>query len=262
MIRGQARAAGLVEDITSRRQAEIGAEALMARQKETLLREAHHRMKNSLQGVIGLLRRCAGQHPALESGLTAAISQVRSIAVIHELQSSRGGAPVPLGEMLGMQPDAQNAPTELIADIECAAPVAGIAPPPLAPPVLDLRIDAGTARAYRVKAGDYIQVIDVDGRQCSDFLAFDATALARGEEYDLDPTTTRTLMLFSIRGYLASLNDLATHPRWAKRLHRVLTTLPNELAEYKGLVRYRQTAIDWLAKFDDGADLGTGTQPE
>ncbi|WP_018413150.1 PAS domain-containing sensor histidine kinase [Methyloversatilis thermotolerans] len=102
MIRGQARAAGLVEDITSRRQAEIGAEALMARQKETLLREAHHRMKNSLQGVIGLLRRCAGQHPALESGLTAAISQVRSIAVIHELQSSRGGAPVPLGEMLGM----------------------------------------------------------------------------------------------------------------------------------------------------------------
>jgi hypothetical protein len=69
-------------------------------------------------------------------------------------------------------------------------------------------------------------------------------------------------MLFSIRGYLASLNDLATHPRWAKRLHRVLSTLPNELAEYKGLVRYRQTAIDWLAKFDDGADLGTGTQPE
>jgi aminomethyltransferase len=93
-----------------------------------------------------------------------------------------------------MQPDAQDAPTELIADIECAAPVAGIAPPPLAPPVLDLRIDAGTARAYRVKAGDYIQVIDVDGRQCSDFLAFDAAALARGEEYDLDPTTTRTLM--------------------------------------------------------------------
>lgn len=102
MIRGQTRAAGLVEDITARRQAEISAEALMARQKETLLREAHHRMKNSLQGVIGLLRRCAGQHPALESGLTAAISQVRSIAVIHELQSSRGGAPVPLGEMLGM----------------------------------------------------------------------------------------------------------------------------------------------------------------
>lgn len=93
-----------------------------------------------------------------------------------------------------MQPDAQNAPTELIADIECAEPVAGIAPPPLAPPVLDLRIGAGTAQAYRVKAGDYIQVIDVDGRQCSDFLAFDAAALAQGQEYDLDPTTTRTLM--------------------------------------------------------------------
>lgn len=93
-----------------------------------------------------------------------------------------------------MLPDAQNAPTELIADIECASPVAGIAPPPLAPPLLDLRVDAGTARAFTVKAGQYIQVIDVDGRQCSDFLAFDAAALAQGQEYDLDPTTTRTLM--------------------------------------------------------------------
>ena len=92
-----------------------------------------------------------------------------------------------------MAPDAQDAPTELIADILRAEPLSGQAPPPLAEPVLDLRVAAGTAHAYRVKAGDYIQVIDVDGRQCSDFLAFDAAALARGQEYDLDPTTTRTL---------------------------------------------------------------------
>ncbi len=50
-----------------------------------------------------------------------------------------------------------------------------------------------TARAYRVKAGDYIQIIDVDGRQCSDFLAFDANALAAGQEFGIDPTVTRTL---------------------------------------------------------------------
>lgn len=69
-------------------------------------------------------------------------------------------------------------------------------------------------------------------------------------------------MLFSIRGYLASMNELATYPRWAKRLHRVLSTLPNELAEYKGLVRYKPTTLEWLSKFDDGEVLPAGTQPE
>jgi aminomethyltransferase len=44
-----------------------------------------------------------------------------------------------------------------------------------------------------VKAGQFIQVIDVDGRQCSDLLAFDAAALEAGEEWGLDPTVTRTL---------------------------------------------------------------------
>jgi aminomethyltransferase len=34
----------------------------------------------------------------------------------------------------------------------------------------------------------------VDGRQCSDFLAFDAAALARDREHELDPTVTRTLL--------------------------------------------------------------------
>jgi cation diffusion facilitator CzcD-associated flavoprotein CzcO/uncharacterized protein YcgI (DUF1989 family) len=47
---------------------------------------------------------------------------------------------------------------------------------------------------YRVRAGDYIQVIDVDGRQCSDFQAFHAGDLAAGVESAIDPTTTRTLM--------------------------------------------------------------------
>lgn len=93
-----------------------------------------------------------------------------------------------------MAPDAQDAPTELWVDIEHAEPRSACAPPPLAPPKLDLRIAAASATAYTVKAGDYIQIIDVDGRQCSDFLAFDAAELAAGKEYGIDPTTTRTLM--------------------------------------------------------------------
>lgn len=99
---GHARVAGVAEDITARKEAEAHRLAQAERQRETMVREAHHRIKNSLQGVVGLLRRCAGQHPALAQALTGAISQVRSIAVIHELQGSQAGAPVQLEELLRM----------------------------------------------------------------------------------------------------------------------------------------------------------------
>lgn len=65
---------------------------------------------------------------------------------------------------------------------------------PLADPVLDLRVPSATAEAYFVKAGDFLQIIDVDGRQCSDFQCFSARKLDRGRELPLDVTTTRTLM--------------------------------------------------------------------
>ena len=65
---------------------------------------------------------------------------------------------------------------------------------PLAAPLSDIRIKAATAITFRVKAGQYIQIIDIDGRQCSDFLAFDAALLDQGIECGLDATATRTLM--------------------------------------------------------------------
>ena len=67
-------------------------------------------------------------------------------------------------------------------------------PDPLADPVLDLRVKSATAQAYFVKAGDYIQIIDVDGRQCTDFQCFSARKLDHGIERALDVTTSRTLM--------------------------------------------------------------------
>ena len=67
-------------------------------------------------------------------------------------------------------------------------------PDPLAEPVLDLRVKSATAQAYFVKAGDFIQIIDVDGRQCTDFQCFSARKLDKGIEHALDVTTSRTLM--------------------------------------------------------------------
>ena len=67
-------------------------------------------------------------------------------------------------------------------------------PDPLAEPRLDFRIDRCTSQSYEVKAGEFIQVIDVMGRECSDFQVFDHRKLDQGIERCLDVTTTRTLI--------------------------------------------------------------------
>jgi aminomethyltransferase len=64
-------------------------------------------------------------------------------------------------------------------------------PDPLADPLQDQRIEARTAFVYEVKAGQYIQIIDVEGRECSDFQCFDVAALDKGLERCLDATSTR-----------------------------------------------------------------------
>lgn len=69
-------------------------------------------------------------------------------------------------------------------------------------------------------------------------------------------------ILFVIRCYLISMNELVTVPKWARRFHRVLKTLPPELADYKGLTRYRDMTIDWLARHDDGAPTSPGIFPD
>ena len=69
-----------------------------------------------------------------------------------------------------------------------------VLPDPLAEPRMDFEVPRASARSYEVAVGEYIQVIDVKGRQCSDFLAFHAGKLQDGLERGLDSTTTRSLM--------------------------------------------------------------------
>ncbi|WP_213875772.1 DUF3445 domain-containing protein [Pseudomonas sp. dw_358] len=57
-------------------------------------------------------------------------------------------------------------------------------------------------------------------------------------------------MMFSIRTYLISLDELVTHPGWGRRLHRVLRDLPDAIADYKGMTRYRQAMLQWLSHYD------------
>ncbi len=125
-------------------------------------------------------------HQVLADGTASGVALSFTAPVALLLVVAAPGAP--------MAPDQQTPPTELHLRIARGPGTPVPLPPALAPVILDLRVPAAQAKAYRVKAGDYIQIIDVAGRQCSDFLAFDAAALARGEEFGLDATTTRTLM--------------------------------------------------------------------
>ena len=98
---------------------------------------------------------------------------------------------------MAVDDDAANPPSDLLLEVRRAVlrPAAEPRlPEPLAEPILDMRVDAATARSYEVREGQYIQIIDVEGRQCSDFLAFGARQLQEGVERGLDSTTTRYLM--------------------------------------------------------------------
>ncbi|MEL7467394.1 MAG: DUF1989 domain-containing protein [Pseudomonadota bacterium] len=96
-----------------------------------------------------------------------------------------------------MLPEAQDTLTDLAVYVRRADP--GQAKTahqhdPLADPLQDLNIQPGEAQAYEVKAGEFIQILDVQGRECSDFQALSLRALDDGQEREIDPTTTRSLM--------------------------------------------------------------------
>lgn len=96
-----------------------------------------------------------------------------------------------------MAVDAQDPPTEITVTVQRARwdpKIEQPLPPPLADARLDFRITKGTAQVYEVKAGEFIQLIDVEGRECSDFQAFHRRDLDRGILRDIDPTTTRYIM--------------------------------------------------------------------
>ena len=94
-------------------------------------------------------------------------------------------------------------------------------PAPLAEPRLDFRVDLASALAYEVKAGEFIQIIDVKGKQCSDFLAFHEHKLQKGVERGIDGVTTRTLMASAVPGpgLFSKYYDLICPARGARARH-------------------------------------------
>lgn len=90
----------------------------------------------------------------------------------------------------------QSPPSDVLIFIRRANPrlrIGAKLPEPLAEPRLDIRIKIASAESFEVYEGEYIQIIDVEGRQCSDFLAFNRKALDAEKEQGLDSVTTRSM---------------------------------------------------------------------
>jgi PAS domain S-box-containing protein len=78
-------------DVTEQRAAEQARLQSAIAQRELLVREVHHRIKNNLQGVAGLLQQNAARHPEVATVLFEAVAQVQAIAQVYGLQVGAGG---------------------------------------------------------------------------------------------------------------------------------------------------------------------------
>ena len=76
---------GAILDITDRKRAEVQLHASL-REQDILLREIHHRVKNNMQVIIGLLdlQASSSGNPELMEMLNKGQSRIRSMALVHE----------------------------------------------------------------------------------------------------------------------------------------------------------------------------------
>ena len=110
---------------------------------------------------------------------------------------TRDGHLVIAAPAAAMRPEAQDTGSPLTVILQRANPGQRALfdlPDPLADTLQDIRVKSSTARAYHVKAGEYIQIIDVDGHQMTDFQCFSARKIDAGLQRPLDVTTSRTFM--------------------------------------------------------------------
>jgi len=88
----------VASDITEQRAAEKARLDAAIAQREMLVREVHHRIKNNLQGVAGLLQQIAARKPEVAPAISEVVGQVQAIA--HGLRGCRS---VPVGPLRAAQ---------------------------------------------------------------------------------------------------------------------------------------------------------------
>lgn len=78
-------------DVTQQRAQEAARLEAAIAQRELLVREVHHRIKNNLQGVAGLLQQIAARRPEVAGVINEAVGQVQAIAQVYGLQVGASG---------------------------------------------------------------------------------------------------------------------------------------------------------------------------
>ncbi|WP_374591066.1 PAS domain S-box protein [Aquabacterium sp.] len=78
-------------DVTDQRAAEKAKLQAAITQRDLLVREVHHRIKNNLQGVAGLLQQIAAKKPEVAPAISEVVGQVQAIAQVYGLQVGSGG---------------------------------------------------------------------------------------------------------------------------------------------------------------------------
>ena len=76
----------VASDITEQQEAQQAKLDAAITQREMLVREVHHRIKNNLQGVAGLLQQIAQRKPEVASVIFEVVGQVQAIAQVYGLQ--------------------------------------------------------------------------------------------------------------------------------------------------------------------------------
>ena len=99
---GTMRVFGIADDVTERSAAERQRLEEAVKQRDILVREVHHRIKNNLQGVAGLLQHMAHAKPELANNLNEIAGQIQAIAQVHGLQIRATGTLPVLGVAQGI----------------------------------------------------------------------------------------------------------------------------------------------------------------
>ena len=91
---------GIDRDISERKLAEKNRLKQSEQQKNELVREVHHRIKNHLQGLMGLLKQRSCENLGFKEIINETITQIESIATIYGLQAIRDNSQILFGQMV------------------------------------------------------------------------------------------------------------------------------------------------------------------
>ena len=91
---------GIDRDISDRKEAENIRKIRAEKQRDLLIKEVHHRIKNHLQGLIGLLKQHGKDEQQYDEVIGKMITQIESIAIVYGLQSFHLESQIYLLEMV------------------------------------------------------------------------------------------------------------------------------------------------------------------